>query len=179
MLLREVRALDIKQGPHHSVSLTGGEPLLHAAFLKKFLPLLKKDMFRVYLETNGTLPGELAQVIDLVDMVAMDLKLPSSTDCGDFWDKHERFLKAARAKKVFVKAVVTADTKKSDIARAIALVKKIDASTPFVIQPATPVNRSDEVVPQNRLHEFFDMTVKSGVADARIMPQVHKILGIK
>ena len=33
-LLKEVRALDASDGPHHSVSFTGGEPLLYWDFLK-------------------------------------------------------------------------------------------------------------------------------------------------
>src|SRR5574344_2769605 len=36
----------------HSVSLTGGEPLLWADFLKSFLPLMNN---KIYLETNATM----------------------------------------------------------------------------------------------------------------------------
>ena len=40
----------------HSISLTGGEPLIHLEFLKDFLPLVDK---KIYLETNGTMPQAL------------------------------------------------------------------------------------------------------------------------
>lgn len=180
-LIHEIKTLDKNQagGAHHSISLTGGEPLVYAEFLKKLLPSLKEEGFKVYLETNGTLPDKLRDVIDLVDIVAMDFKLPSSTNGKPYWEEHEKFLKIASKKKVFVKAVVTADTKKSDIEEAITLIKKIDAKIPFIIQPATPVKDMDKVISQNRLQEFFDLTLKGGIKDSRIIPQVHKIMGIK
>ncbi len=38
-LLGDVKVLREEFGDHHSVSLTGGEPLLHKDYLLKFLPL--------------------------------------------------------------------------------------------------------------------------------------------
>jgi organic radical activating enzyme len=178
-LLSEIEALEKKDGPHHSVSLTGGEPLMYAEFLKEFLPLLKKKGFRAYLETNGTMPGELKQVIGLVDIVAMDLKLPSSTKGAAYWKEHTGFLKIACAKEVFVKAVVTADTEEGDIRRAVALVKSVDAGIPLIIQPATKVRRSDKAVGKERLDHFFEMVSAGGIKDACVIPQMHKILGIR
>src|SRR3989338_4150854 len=34
-LLREIETLETEKGEHHSVSLTGGEPLFYAAFLRE------------------------------------------------------------------------------------------------------------------------------------------------
>ena len=178
-LVREIKRLDNSRGPHHSVSLTGGEPLIYTEFLKVLLPALREAGFRVYLETNGTLPGQLREVVDLVDVVAMDFKLPSSTDERGYWDEHREFLKTASRKKVFVKAVVTPRTSKEDIASAIALIESVDPGIPFVIQPATPVKKSDKKMPESRVKEFFEMTLKSGVKDTRIMPQMHKMLGVR
>ena len=45
---------------HHSVSVTGGEPLLHAPFLQHLLPALRSRGLRVYLETAGDLPKPAA-----------------------------------------------------------------------------------------------------------------------
>jgi organic radical activating enzyme len=67
----------IKGFPHyHSVSITGGEPLLHTDFLKAILPPIRKKL-PILLETNGTLPARLKAVIKLVDIVSMDIKMPS------------------------------------------------------------------------------------------------------
>ena len=82
-------------------------------------------------------------------------------------------------KKVFVKAVVTTDTEKGDIEKAVSLIKKVDSKIPFIIQPVTPVRKADKVISENRLHEFFDLTVKYNIKDSRIVPQMHKILGVK
>ena len=46
----------------HSVSITGGEPLLHSEFLAELFPKLNVP---VYLETNGTMSKELKKVISL------------------------------------------------------------------------------------------------------------------
>jgi 7-carboxy-7-deazaguanine synthase len=65
--------LHLARVPHHSVSLTGGEPLLHARFLERLLPELRRRGLPGYLETNGLLPGHLERVVGLVDWIAMDL----------------------------------------------------------------------------------------------------------
>ena len=44
---------------HHSVSFTGGEPLLYTDYLKNLLPDVQK-LLPVYLETSGTQPDRLA-----------------------------------------------------------------------------------------------------------------------
>ena len=58
------------------------------------------------METNGTLVKQLAQVIDEIDIISMDMKLPS--DIGKaYWQEHEEFLKLASKKDVYVKIVIT------------------------------------------------------------------------
>jgi 7-cyano-7-deazaguanine synthase len=178
-LVRQIRSLDKKNGVHHSVSLTGGEPLMYTEFLKKLLPSLKEAGFKIYLETNGTLPDKLRQIIGLVDIVAMDFKLPSATKDEAYWEEHLEFLKIASTKKVLVKAVVSADTEKSDIEQAIILIKKVDVKIPFIIQPATVVKTTDKVIPENKLREFFNTALKNDIKNSRIIPQTHKILGVK
>src|SRR5207244_3187773 len=83
--------------PHHSVSLTGGEPLLQARFLEEFLPALRRAGHRTFLETNGLLPDHLARVIDHLDWIAMDLKPPSCTadPLPDWLERHRSFLRVA------------------------------------------------------------------------------------
>lgn len=177
-LLAEVRALEKAKGRHHSVSLTGGEPLMYASFLKEFIPLLKADGHKIYLETNGTLPDALREVIDLVDIVAMDFKLPSATRERSFWGEHLEFLKIAAKKKVFVKAIVTASTKSEDLEKAAELVKSAVVEVPLIIQPATPVRETDPLLKADRLVGFLETVTSKGVVNARIVPQIHKILGM-
>ncbi|MCX5679043.1 MAG: 7-carboxy-7-deazaguanine synthase QueE [Candidatus Omnitrophica bacterium] len=178
-LMNEIRLLTEKKGPHHSVSLTGGEPLCYTDFLSSFLPLLSKSGRKSYLETNGTLPGELARVIDLIDIVAMDFKLPSSTGERAFWGEHLEFLKIASKKKVFVKAIVTPETTAEDIRQAVSIIKNLNKHVPFILQPATPVKKSDKEVDTGTLLEFMEIGIDNDLEQIRVMPQVHKIMGIK
>ena len=179
-LMKEIKALDAEKGLHHSVSLTGGEPLLYWDFLKSFLKLLKKNKGpKAYLETNGTLPHELAKIIDLVDIIAMDFKLPSSTGERGYWHEHVEFLKIASKKNVFVKAVVTSDTDKEDIEKAILLIKKFHKKIPFILQPASPVRPDDKHIGHDRLLGFLEIGSRNDVNNMRVIPQIHKILKVK
>ncbi|MBQ7378010.1 MAG: anaerobic ribonucleoside-triphosphate reductase activating protein [Clostridia bacterium] len=64
-----------RQGILDGVCVTGGEPLLQAD-LADFLGEIKSLGFSVKLDTNGTNPQKLRELIDarLVDYVAMDIK---------------------------------------------------------------------------------------------------------
>lgn len=158
-----------------TVSLTGGEPLLQADFLKAILPVLKERGLKIYLETNGVLKHALLKVMDHVDIISMDVKLPSSTGRGAYWDAHSEFLKEAVRKEVFIKSVVTPKTLLSDIEKAASLVKAVDKNIPFIIQP---VSYNDNIEGIDELDTFFD-SAKNTLDDVRIIPQVHKILGVK
>lgn len=178
-LLSEVKYLDLSKGPHHSVSLTGGEPLVYPEFVGAFLRLVKKAGMTTYLETNGTLPRELDKVIESVDIVAMDIKLPSATGERPFWDEHIEFLRIASWKKVFVKAVVTENTSKADIAKAVSLVARVKGNIPFVIQPASPVKKEDKPLGSDMLMKFVEIGLKHNIDNIRVIPQIHKKLGVK
>ena len=86
----------------HSVSLTGGEPLLNVDFLKEFIP---QSPLPVYLETNGTLYENLKKVINDITYIASDIKLPSCTEMTEKWDIHDKFFDIAKNKILFAKAV--------------------------------------------------------------------------
>ncbi|MDD3905835.1 MAG: 7-carboxy-7-deazaguanine synthase QueE [Candidatus Omnitrophica bacterium] len=179
-LLKEIKAIDVARGPHHSVSLTGGEPLLYWDFLKVFLRIAKKNrLFKAYLETNGTLPHELSKIIDLVDIVAMDFKLPSSTGERSYWHEHADFLRIASKKNVFVKAVVTANTDKEDIEKALLLMKKARKNIPFILQPVSPVKSDDRQIGHDRLMGFLEIGLRNEIETMRVIPQIHKILKVK
>lgn len=66
-----------RQGKLDSVVITGGEPTLHHD-LPEFIKKIKDLGFLVKLDSNGTNPNMLQQVLDqgLVDYLAMDLKAP-------------------------------------------------------------------------------------------------------
>lgn len=159
----------------HSVSLTGGEPLLQKDFIKALLERFHKTGIITYLETNGICPDALSEVIDGIDIVAMDLKLPSSTRCRPYWDEHGEFLRIARRKEVFIKAVISSDTLPEDIDRSVALVASIDPSIPFILQP----NYFDR---HNGVHDkclaYYKICTQH-LSHVRILPQVHKMMKVR
>lgn len=100
----------LQEVPHEAVSFTGGEPLLHAAFIRAVVSALHAlgQQTKVFLETNGTLYRELASILDITDIISMDIKLPSIVTKPQ-WEAHARFLELARTKDLYVKLVVSAE----------------------------------------------------------------------
>ncbi|MDD5195757.1 MAG: 7-carboxy-7-deazaguanine synthase QueE [Candidatus Omnitrophica bacterium] len=159
---------------YHSVSFTGGEPLLQPEFLKAALKLLKARRTKTYLETNGVLADALKDVIDYCDIVAMDFKLPSSTQEKELWSEHREFLKVACAKEVFVKAVIGKNTEVGDIVKSIEIIKEVNPMIRFILQPENPF----EEQLKEKLSLFLGICRKQNI-NAKIVSQLHKQLGIK
>ena len=164
--------------PYASVSLTGGEPLLQVDFLRGFLESYKRFYKKaIYLETNGTLYRELEKIIDFVDIIAMDIKLPSSTGEKPLWEEHGKFLKVAGKRKVFVKTVITSTTSAEDILKAKDIISGIDAGIPLVLQPVSELGKIKK--PGESELTGFRQTVLGFLERVEIISQAHKQLGIK
>ena len=161
-----------------AVTITGGEPLLHTQFLKVLLPALRERGYKIHLDTNGTLPEKAKEVIGLVDIIAMDIKLPSSTKNRHFWEEHLEFLKAAKSKEVFIKMVITDETHDADIEKAVALIEAVDINIPLILQPASAFG-DFKGVPENAKLLDLQKKAREKLKDVRIIPQLHKIKGIK
>jgi organic radical activating enzyme len=159
----------------HSVSITGGEPLLQTDFLKIFCQALHREGKRIYLDTNGTLPDALQEIIQDMDIIAMDIKLPSSTQQKAFWPEHEEFLKIAAQKQVFVKAVVSLNTQPEDVLKAAQLVAAVDPEILFILQPNYLDMKKGIIEECLRYQKSCAKILK----DARILPQVHKFMKIR
>ncbi|HNX82493.1 MAG TPA: 7-carboxy-7-deazaguanine synthase QueE [Candidatus Omnitrophota bacterium] len=159
---------------YHSVSFTGGEPLLQKDFLKEAMRLTSQHGYRNYLETNGTFPDELADVLQYVDVIAMDFKLPSSTGHDNFWQEHRKFLTIACGKETFVKIVICSTTKEEDVMIALALIKDINPGVILVLQPNS---RDGNGRMLGTLEHFRDIATNEGVTTL-IIPQIHKIAGV-
>ena len=160
---------------YHSISFTGGEPLLCKDFLKEILKLTGKHGHRHYLETNGTLAAELEELIEHIDIVAMDLKFPSSTGMGELWDEHRNFLKVARRKEVFLKAIICQGTNEEDLKQALELIKEINPVSILILQPNSNENHG---ALNEKLSRFKKICSQEKVT-ACVIPQIHKIVGVK
>ncbi len=152
------------------VSLTGGEPLLQKEFLLEWLPLIGSSC-RIFLETSGIHHAPMAVLASHIDIVSMDMKLPSATGQPGRWEEHRRFLAAAGGTDLVVKAVVTAGTSADDIIRAARLIAEHDSSLPFILQPA-----SGTYAPGADLLILVQAIALGILGDVRVIPQIHKIL---
>lgn len=167
--------LSVEREHIHSVSLTGGEPLVQKEAIKELSSRLRLHGIKTYLETNGILPEALKETLDTIDIIAMDIKLPSSTKTRSYWKEHEQFLKLALPKDIFIKAIVTSDTTQEDILQACDIVSSVDSGILFILQPNS--------------HELSNGAVKTCLAlqeacvgrldNVRIIPQMHKFLKLR
>lgn len=163
------------QNPHHSVSITGGEPLMHPAAIRA-LSAVRTTGAKMFLETNGTLPEALAGVIDVIDIVSMDIKLPEILSGRIFWREHREFLRVAASREVYVKIVLTGDTLQSEFLNAVKLIADVDRNIPLVLQPVTPVRRIKAISAQSLLIRQAQALEK--LSTVRVIPQTHKLIGV-
>ena len=156
---------------HHSISLTGGEPLCQAPMIAELAPQLNAP---IYLETNGTLFEQLALVLPHIDIISMDIKLPSTTGkiC---WQEHREFLHLAVSKEVFVKIVVTGQSTCDELQQAFNLIASVDTNIPVILQPVTPLNGCKPVPPDAMLS--YQENAITSLNDVRVIPQTHKYMG--
>ncbi|HWQ70870.1 MAG TPA: 7-carboxy-7-deazaguanine synthase QueE [Desulfitobacteriaceae bacterium] len=171
-LLGLVMAFNLRK--HHSLSVTGGEPLLWHKELAEFLPLVKKQGLKIYLETNGTLPERLDLLLPWLDFISMDIKLPFGG--RSFWQEHCQFLKlSCNAKEVFIKIVLDSSSSFSDLKTARQLIADIDSNIPTILQPVTAVRGILPPKPRQML-EWQDYFLES-LNNVRIIPQTHVLQG--
>lgn len=179
---------------HHSVSVTGGEPLFQAAALAGLVTALRAASVRVHLETNGTLLGGLRRVAPVVDHVSMDLKLPSVDGAAVPLSTAARFLeialnetdtaprpaprssRAERAHRVSVKIVLGPATDEEELDAAVTMVHATEPTCEIFLQPVTPFGTvlaapSPAAVLQ---HQARALEHHERV---RVIPQTHRMIG--
>jgi organic radical activating enzyme len=170
-----VDALESFPRLHDSISLTGGEPLQHMLSLEALIPLLK-ERFPLYLETDGILWQALESCIDDMQMIGMDMKIPSATGLQSYWDEHKKFLAIAAKKDVFVKVVFARKSKLEELDTVIEIIKEIDSDIPLILQPVTPYG-SVQTPPSSEQMLQWQGRAKQALRNVRVIPQTHKITG--
>ncbi len=153
----------------HSICFTGGEPLLYADFIAE-LPEIRP----FYLETNMSLPEE-AKKLRHVDFVAGDFKVREALLVEESYEelfentvKCFRVLKNKRNRLTFCKFVLPEKFDSGEVINSAESIK--DYVCCFVLQPVFGVGRLDAVIKLQK--ELVD------IRDTRIIPQVHKYLGV-
>ncbi len=160
----------------HSISFTGGEPLIWSDFLYEFLPLVKKIFKgKIYLETNSTLKNDLEKIINNLDIISGDIKLPSSSGVENSFAIHDEFFKTAKKynKEIFAKIVFDENILNDEIYNCIKLAEKYNID--LILQPKT-VNEKVSLT-KEKILEIFDKFL-TNYSKTRLIPQTHKFLGL-
>lgn len=160
---------------HNSISITGGEPLVHAELLKQWLPELN-ILLPIHLETNGSLPDSLDGLMEHVDFISMDIKLPGTAVIKPIWEEHRRFLEIGMERNISVKVVVSDQSIEDEFVYACKLVAGIDEEIPFIIQPMTGLADKPVVSMERIFH--WQALASNLLDDVRVLPQMHRYLGI-
>ncbi len=164
----------------HSLSLTGGEPLLHSDFIKEFL---ENNPIDALIETNGSLPDELKRILDLIDYASVDIKLPEHEAVYRWNGLLDNELKSINLLieegiNTYCKLVVFPSTNVDTvvfIASKIVQEVKDTSELSLIIQPASPLTNWENK--QNKLLEISEKTGK--YLDVLVIPQIHKLLNIR
>jgi 7-carboxy-7-deazaguanine synthase len=155
----------------HSVSLTGGEPLLYAEFISSLdtgVPL--------YLESNMTLPHMAKKLKDCLSYVSGDVKLLPHSLLEDPELHLDRTiecfstLRVTKDRDCFCKIVVTKDTPVDDIEGVVGAISGYISC--LILQPVTQKDMQPEPGYLLDLQDSFLNEI-----DTRIIPQTHKMWG--
>lgn len=155
----------------HSISLTGGEPLLHTDFINEFAQV---SPLPIYLETNATLFEQLENVIDCIEYVSADIKLPSATGMPAQWDIHDKFFEIANKKKLYAKVVFDSKITDEEIENICDLAKKHNIE--LVLQPM--MLGKIPSVNSEFMQQILDKCLKK-YRRIRLIPQVHKFIDVE
>jgi len=170
------------QVPHHSISLTGGEPLLQGVRVERLVDRFADRGWPVMLETNGTLVPALKRLGDRLTYVSMDVKLRSVDQELVAPTTQASFLAAARDSAVttWVKIVVGPDTDPDEFDAALAMVAAAsDDGTPPVevfLQPLTPFGAATTAPTPEQVLELHGRALRIHPR-VRVVPQTHKAIG--
>lgn len=176
----KIKGMDVEQGPHTFVSLTGGEPLFYSSFLKSLCPMLYREGFQLYLETNGILWKQLEEVLPWIQVIAMDLKPSSVTGERVFYDEHRKFLQIAKVKETFIKIVLSKEIDIKEFRDLCEIVCEVHPETPVILQPISEKDREGhDDLELMRLLEELRYIASGYVPNVRILPRLHKILKIR
>lgn len=181
-----------------TISITGGEPLMWPGFIRGLGNI--KGPRRVHLETAGAHPEALASVLDMVDHVSLDLKpdqdmgpvVPldvegplgerswgeESPKSGEEWRlARRRCLALIADHDACAKLIISADRGTQDYLPLLEDLAQVAPQIPLFLQPVTPC-RGISAPDPSLLTDVVEDARDLGLT-VRVVPQVHKTLGIQ
>jgi 7-carboxy-7-deazaguanine synthase len=155
------------------ISLTGGEPLIHADFIREL-----DTEFPLYLETNSGFPDKARKLKDVIAVASCDIKLPEHDSTRHYDELLKNELKTIaifnESAETFVKIVVLPETTTGSLAQAVNGIASLDPYIPLILQPVTSKMR---VKKTGQLFELMDFAAEK-LKDVRVIPQTHKMMGL-
>lgn len=153
------------------VVLTGGEPLLQPVKeLNELLKELKSRGFHTMIETSGKHYNVLNKIVEFVDHISMDIKLPDEVGIN-ILEFHKKFLYVA-PEKTSIKVVISNKTTQKSVYELLDFIKSIKCKPlALYLQKATGYEPDEK---------FFN-DIYSKIVDfmpAEISSQMHKIWNI-
>ncbi|MCA8971574.1 MAG: 7-carboxy-7-deazaguanine synthase QueE [Planctomycetes bacterium] len=162
------------------VSLTGGEPTLWTDFALELATRLRTRGLRMHLETAADDVGRFRPLVHVFDSVAMDYKLEGTLDRApnDLQSQHIACLDAAlRADlRVHVKVVLTDAIVDRVWHTMLERLRPFGRDFVLILQPVTPTPNEQRRLPAVRLLAMLKSALDAGF-DARVLPQIHPLLG--
>jgi len=176
-IAKEITLL-FNSAPHHSVVITGGEPMCQTKEVDELIDLLREEEIKTFLETNATLFEELEDMKNFPDYISADIKLVSVSRLeNNFLEEHLKFLAIAnkrlrKSENLFVKIVFD---KASEDELEMVCEKLPNYVELLYLQPVT-----DSSV---RFTAYDLLTAQSiagkYIKDVRVIPQVHRLMDLK
>lgn len=171
----------------HSISYTGGEPLLSpSSFVKEIAKEAKSMHLKNFIETSGYSASAFASIADYFDFASIDIKLRNhravaENDYDNLYRNAMDCIKISAEKglETIVKVVVLKNTSVKEIETICS--DLADFNVKFVLQPVTvpPDLQDADIVPN--IEELFELSEIVGrfLQDIMVLPQVHKIMRIR
>lgn len=174
----ELAGLVATAPPLHAIAVTGGEPLAQVDFLERWLPT-RGVRLPVLLETAGIMPERLQRLLPLVDIVSLDVKCPATTGERPRWEEHRACftMAVASGRDVYGKMPVDEHTPETEVEEGAALVAGAGRGVPLFLTPLTlPAGKTSTVAAATL--ERLQAVASRHHPDVRVLPQIHKVLGI-
>lgn len=180
---------EVEDGAPRTVSVTGGEPLLWGEFIRALAGMLGDR--RLHLETAGGDAGALEGVLECVDHISLDLKLPSDlaapvavegrpfaapTDARGWEEARGACLELIRDRDAAAKLIVSGGHPIADYEPLLDDLADVAPRVPLVLQPVTPM-RGVESAPWALIEDLVALAQEKSLL-VRVVPQVHRMLRI-
>ncbi len=181
---------EVEAGTPRTVSVTGGEPLMWPEFVQGLCGMVGER--RVHLETAGAHPRSLARVIESVEHVSLDLKLPA--DMGPVealagaefeasprtaveWRSARRAcLELIAGRDACAKLIVAGAREAGEYEELLRDLARIAPKTPLYVQPVTPIGEV-RAASMELIRSVVEDALELGLR-VRVMPQMHRVLGV-